>query len=252
VHGLTRRAEDFKHLAETISEVRDVYAFSMAGRGKSDWIDAAFYNYDQCVSDCRFLLQQLDLPQVDWLGTSMGGIIGMMIAGDKSRNNPIRRLVLNDVGPFISVEALHALAQHVTSYNGKPFKSQEDAEHYCVSAYRAYGTYGTPYWKELLDVTITHDAQRAILLHYDPHIVDALRNPAAFVAPYNLWHYYDSIDVPTLTLRGANFHMLPQETASEMTRYGPKSRITTFSGCGHAPALVFEEQIGAAAGFLAG
>jgi pimeloyl-ACP methyl ester carboxylesterase len=250
VHGLTRRGEDFRRLAETLSQTqnRDVYSFTMAGRGESDLLPPELYTYDQYVADCRYLLQRFELREIDWVGTSMGGIIGMLIASSDA--SLIRRLVLNDVGPFISVEGLKILAQHVTGYKGEHFKNKDDAVSYCAFACSSYGISGTVFWEELLDNTIVYDSSGAFRLHYDPHIVDMLRNPNAIVAPMNLWPQYDKIIAPILVLHGADSYILSNETASEMTRHGPQPRVVSFSGCGHAPALAFDEQIGTILGFF--
>lgn len=248
VHGLTRRAEDFLALGEALSETRDVYAVSLPGRGGSERIPPNLYTYDQYISDCRSFLEQAGVRQTDWVGTSLGGLLAILIAGSGPARGLIRRLVLNDVGPWISAKALRLLATRVTGYDGTPFESEADAEAFCRFAWEEFGIDDPTLWAEFVQRNLVRSGE-GIRLHYDPAIVKGLRN-AQNIGDLDLWLPYCKMTCPTLVLRGATSRLLTSETASEMARRGPRPRTVTFSGCGHAPALLNPEQIGAVAGFL--
>lgn len=247
VHGLTRRGEDFKWLAGELSETRDVYAFSMAGRGESDWTDPALYGYPHYVSDCLHLMDALGLPTADWVGTSMGGLIGVMIASGHAGR--IRRLVLNDIGPELSVEALHYLSAHTTANHGKPFATDEEAYAYCQQAYGAFGITGSAAWSDFVEMTLRRDCGQ-IRLHYDPAIVKPFQDASTFTEPMLMWDLYDRIQSRTLVLHGADSILLTDDIAAGMAARGPRALVVTFSGCGHTPALISGEQTGAVCGFL--
>lgn len=249
VHGLTRRAEDYIHLAEALSEKRDVYSFSMLGRGKSDHVRPELYVYPQYVKDCLFLLKHYGLESVDWVGTSMGGIIAFLIAGAEGLgSSQIRRLALNDVGPYISASSLQNLAIRVTGYDGRPFKTWSDAEAYCRFSWEEFGIDDPEHWAEFVGFNIVQK-DSGFYLHYDAEIVKGLRDPKA-ITDMNLWSFYCRITCPTLVLHGEHSRLLLPETMAEMARHGPRPKFVTFSGCGHAPALIDPQQIGAVAGFL--
>jgi pimeloyl-ACP methyl ester carboxylesterase len=249
VHGLTRRAEDYIHLGEALSETRDVYSFSMAGRGKSDPIPPNLYTYQQYTADCQFLLSHYGLELTDWVGTSMGGLIGMLIAGAEGPgSSPIRRFVLNDIGPFVTAASLRRLAIRVTGYAGAPFKTRKDAEAYCRFSWGAFNITGQKDWDAFADFNIVHK-DGGFYLHYDPAVVDGMRKPEA-IPDVNLWMFYSRITCPTLVLHGEQSDLLTPDIMADMATLGPRPKFVTFSGCGHAPALIEPEQIGAVAGFL--
>jgi pimeloyl-ACP methyl ester carboxylesterase len=249
VHGLPRRAEDYIHLGEALSETRDVYAFSMAGRGKSDPVQPNSYTYQQYVADCQFLLNYYGLELTDWVGTSMGGLIGMLIAGAEGlAASSIRRFVLNDIGPYVTASSLRGLAVRVTGYTGAPFKTRKDAEAYCRFSWEAFNITDQKFWDEFVAFNIVHK-DGAFYLHYDPAVVDGMRKPEA-IPDVNLWTFYCRMTCPTLVLHGEHSDLLTPEIMADMATLGPRPKFVTFSGCGHAPALIEPEQIGAVVGFL--
>jgi pimeloyl-ACP methyl ester carboxylesterase len=249
LHGLTRQAEDFILLGEALSQTRNVYSFSMAGRGKSDFLPPAAYNYLQYVTDCRFLMKHYGLDKVDWVGTSLGGILAFMIAGAEGLDSsPIRRLVLNDIGPFVTASSLRGLAIRITGYDGTPFKTRGDAEAYCRFAWEDLGINDQKDWIEFLDFNIVSVAG-GFRLRYDARILDVLREPQK-ITDVNLWSYYCRMTCPTLVLHGETSKLLTPDIIAEMATQGPKPEFVTFSGCGHAPALIDLQQIGAVTEFL--
>lgn len=277
VHGLTRMAYDFVDIAQKLSETRDVYALSMAGRGESDWLaDPMHYVYPNYAADCIYIIRQaLKLGQVDWLGTSMGGLIGMWIASLDSvaiRSAPegataraeeariIHRLVLNDIGPFLPLTAV----QRIAFYAGRPanFATMEDAERHCRAIYADFGIKTDKDWRFFAEKTVRPILKRdasapegatgpalegGYTLHYDPKIATAF---GAVKEDISVWPMYDTVSCPTLLLRGVKSDVLSKEVATEMTQRGPKAQLVTFDNCGHAPALIDPEQIAVVEKFL--
>jgi len=271
VHGLTRNGRDFDYLANALSARFRVICPDMAGRGDSDWLEhKQDYGFALYQSDATLLLARVTAPrrplalpwgrvrdhesaQVDWVGTSMGGLIGMMLASQPS--SPIRRLVLNDVGPLIPWEALLRLKGYV----GKAvdFPSMEEAEAYVREVCKSFGNLTDAQWKHLALHSVRREAD-GFRLAYDPAIssstagVDEFANllgPDA-MRGIDLWGVWDSVSCPTLVLRGADSDLLLAETAQQMTQRGPKATVVEFPGVGHAPALMNELQIGVVRDFL--
>lgn len=238
VHGLTRNGRDFDALATTLAESRRVVCPDVVGRGQSDWLrDPHQYQTAQYVADMAALIARMDVGWVDWVGTSMGGLIGMALAAQPG--SPIRKLVLNDVGPFIPKAALERIA----AYCGKapPFRDGAALEAYLRQVHASFGPLTDDQWQHLA----AHGGQRTeagIALAYDPGIAV----PFEAVDPMtdiDLWSLWDLIRCPVLVLRGETSDLLSQETAAEMAARGPKATIVEITGCGHAPALMDPEQI---------
>lgn len=237
VHGLTRHGGDFATVAEKLSATRDVYAPDMPGRGGSEYLaDPALYNYGQYSADCLALLAHFGLKQVDWLGTSMGGLIGMILAA--TRETPVRKLALNDIGPFLPMAAL----ARIGAYVGKPmrFADLRQVEIYCRQIYSGFGIKRDEDWRAFAANSVKPAGDGSYQLHYDPAIAAPFLNVTGDV---DAWKIYDAIHVPTLLIRGENSDTLLKETAEEMTWRGPKAQLVTIAGAGHAPALLEEGQI---------
>lgn len=253
VHGLTRMAYDFVDVAQHLSQTRDVYSLSMAGRGESDWLaDPMHYVYPNYAADCIHIIKEaLKLGQVDWLGTSMGGLIGMWVASLDSaivKNDGtriIRKLVLNDIGPFLPLSAV----QRIALYAGRPlnFATIEDAERHCRAIYADFGIKTDKDWRFFAEKTVRPKQGGGYELHYDPKIATAF---GAVKEDISVWPMYDAVSCPTLLLRGVKSDVLTKEVAQEMTQRGPKAQLVTFDNCGHAPALIEPEQIAAIEKFL--
>lgn len=243
VHALTRCAGDFERLAAAFSD-RAVYAPEMAGRGKSPWLlDNALYITPHYKEDCLQVMDALNLEQVDWIGTSMGGLIGMAIAVDHPAR--IRKLVLNDVGPFLP----HAALRRIGSYLGLAprFADLDQAYRYVRTVYGGFGMTHDEDWRAFTARSMRQNRDGSFSVHYDPGIAAPFKNVPGDI---DLWPVYDRITCPTLVLRGASSDVLLEKDAIAMTQRGPKARLVTFEGCGHAPALVEEGQLRVVREFL--
>lgn len=239
VHGLTRNGRDFDRLATAMAKDFRVIEVDIAGRGRSGWLaDKTAYGYPTYLKHMAALLDYRGLQQVDWVGTSMGGLIGMLMAAQPE--SPIRRLVLNDIGPFIPKAALERIGDRVGQ--DPRFRNLQEAAGYFREVYAEFGIPDEVGWSDLTLHSTVRQENGAYALHYDPAIGDPFREPMQDV---DLWDVWDAITCPVLVLRGARSDVLTRETAQEMTRRGPKAELVEFADCGHAPALMSEEQIGA-------
>ncbi|GAB5468290.1 MAG: alpha/beta hydrolase [Rhodospirillales bacterium] len=239
MHGLSRNGQDFQRLAEVLAEAGwRVVAPDVVGRGDSDWARSAkVYGYPQYLADMNALIARLEVESLDWLGTSMGGMAGMMLAGQPG--TPIRRLILNDIGPFIPKASLERIADYV----GQPvsFADRDAAEAYARTTYASFGQLDDATWRLMTEVSFRRDAEGRFVLAYDPAIAEAFSGKP--IEDLDLWPLWDKIEQPTLVLRGADSDLLLAETAEEMTRRGPKAKLAVFQGCGHAPSLMEPQQI---------
>ena len=249
VHGLTRLGRDFDRLARALAPDRRVVCPDVVGRGQSDWLrDPNYYAVAQYVADMVTLIARLDVPTVDWVGTSMGGLIGIGLAGQPG--SPIRRLALNDVGPKVDAAAIQRIGQYV----GQPvsFASVDEAIDYVSTIAAPFGLKLRTDWKELVEPTIKQVNGRWIL-RYDPKISIPFKaaTPASTAAAEAvMWALYDRITVPTLVTRGAESDLLSRETLTAMTQRGPRAEAREFPGIGHAPTLMFPHEIEVVREFL--
>ena len=248
VHGLARSSRDFDELARALCGHFRVACPDLAGRGDSDrLVDPALYVVPQYVSDMVTLIARLDAESVNWVGTSLGGLVGMALAAQAG--SPIKRLVLNDVGPVIAKVALERIA----SYLGQTpaFGSIEDAEKYIRAVSASFGPHTEAQWRFLTETFVRKDAQGRWRAHYDPRIADEYKRtlPAQDI---ELWYLYDAIRCPTMVIRGAQSDLLSSQTVQAMTRRGPKAKLVELAGIGHAPTLLNPDQIGIVRDFLHG
>ena len=251
VHGLTRQGRDFDTLARYLCGNWRVICPDVVGRGRSDWLqDPTGYAIPAYVADMVTLLARLDADTVDWVGTSMGGLIGLLMAA--LPNSPVRRLVLNDVGPVLEAQAL----ARIGSYLGVPvrFKSLEEAADQLWLISQGFGPHTREQWLALTQPQIVPDGQGAFKPHYDPAIAvpfRAITPELAAAGQAGLWQAFDTITCPTLLLRGAESDLLTAETANAMAARGPRPLVHEFAGVGHAPMLVQEDQRAVVRRFLA-
>lgn len=250
-HGLSRQGRDFDTLARSLSSRYRVVCPDVVGRGRSDWLtDPMGYQVPAYVSDMVTLIARLNVQHVDWVGTSLGGLIGMGLAS--LHNTPIRKLVLNDVGPRIQPESI----VRIGSYLGLPmrFKDLDEAAEYLASISVGFGKFTHEQWLELTRPMLKAvDDGPGLQLHYDPAIsvpFKATTPEMAAFAEQMLWQRYDAIRCQTLLLRGAESDLLTRETAEEMTQRGPKARLQEFAHVGHAPMFVADNQIAVVRDFL--
>jgi pimeloyl-ACP methyl ester carboxylesterase len=252
VHGLSRQGRDFDTLARDLARDCRVVCPDVVGRGRSDWLaDPMGYTIPAYVADMVTLLARLDTESVDWVGTSMGGLIGLGVAA--LPGSPVRRLVLNDVGPRI--EAL-ALAR-IGAYLGMPvrFDSLEQAADLLWQVSQGFGPHTREQWLALTAPQIKPDGRGGFVPHYDPAIAvpfRAITPELAAAGEAGLWAAYDSLRCPTLLLRGAESDLLSVETAAQMAARGPRARVHEFPGVGHAPMLVQADQRAVVRDFLLG
>ncbi len=239
VHGLTRSGRDFDALAGALAqEGLRVTCPDVVGRGRSDRLaDPAGYGYPQYLADMNALIARLDTPQVDWVGTSMGGLIGMMLAAQP--NTPLRRLVINDVGPFIPKASLARIGEYVG--RDPRFADLAAAEAYLREIHAPFGALGDQQWRHLTEHSVTAAEGGGYRLAYDPAIAAPFRD--AEPEDVDLWALWDLIAIPVLVLRGATSDLLLAETAAEMAARGPRAEVAEIPGCGHAPALMDDHQI---------
>lgn len=245
VHGLTRNAHDFDYVARALCEDYRVIAIDMAGRGGSDYLsNAAHYNYGSYMLDCLSVMEQMGIARADWLGTSMGGIIGMMIAA--MHPDHINRLILNDIGAFISKESLARIVEYV-SQTPEWFSTQEEAQNILCRNAATFGIHDETHWQHLFAHSIRRNADATFSFAFDPHILDPLRaetNNFETLHDINLTELWQAVKAPVLILRGSESDILSIETAQDMCQK-PAVTLHEFARVGHAPALMDEGQIAA-------
>jgi pimeloyl-ACP methyl ester carboxylesterase len=250
VHGVTRVSDDFDALAAVMSDRYRVICPDVVGRGRSSWLtNPQAYQLPQYVSDMVTLIARLDVTQVDWFGTSMGGLIGMGVAALKG--NPIRKMMLNDIGPTINFAALMRIAQ----YMGKEvrFSTFEEGVDYIRTIAAPFGPHSDEQWHKLAGDVLRQQKDGQWSRHYDPAIAQAFstfteENAAQSEAA--LWAIYDAIQCPVLLVRGSESDLLSRETADLMTQRGPRAALTELAGIGHAPTFMQPEQIALARDFF--
>lgn len=258
VHGLTRQGRDFDVLAQALSHHARVICPDIAGRGQSDWLaDPMAYGVPQYAFDMLVLLTQVHaqypIAQLDWVGTSMGGLIGMAVAGtpDLALPVPIRRLLLNDVGPRLEWSAL----QRIGTYVGESprFASVEEGAAWLRVQSADFGPHTDAQWLALSEPMLRPGPEGGFVLHYDPKIavpMQGMTQEQVAQGEALLWNLYDAITAQTLVLRGAKSDLLTAQTVQEMAQRGPKAHSVTLEGVGHAPTLVQPEQVALVKEFL--
>jgi pimeloyl-ACP methyl ester carboxylesterase len=244
VHGLTRNGRDFDPLALALQRRFRVVCPDVVGRGSSDFLPvAADYGYPLYLSDMTALIARLDVAEVTWIGTSMGGMIGMMLAAQKG--TPIRRLVLNDIGPLIAKEGLTRIAGYVGE--DPVFADHAALEAYIRKTAASFGPLSDQQWHHLALHGGRLRPDGTLGRAYDPAIAGAFTTVAGDI---DLWPMWEQVKCPTLVIRGAESDILRHQDAVAMTERGPKASLAEFAGIGHAPALMAPDQIAAIEHFL--
>jgi pimeloyl-ACP methyl ester carboxylesterase len=237
VHGLTRNGRDFDHLAAVLQDQARVICPDIVGRGLSDPLgNPEHYALPTYVAHMLQMLDKLSLGEVDWVGTSMGGLIGMGVAASGA---PIRRLVLNDIGPFIPKAAL----ERINMYLGLSlsFASLEALEAHLREIHAGFGPLSDAEWRHLAEHSASRREDGTFRLSYDQRLGAPMKRGP--IEDVDLWPVWDQIRCPVLVLRGAESELLLAETAEEMTRRGPGAEVIQIDGTGHAPALMAKAQI---------
>lgn len=251
VHGLTRNGRDFDALAEVLAADGDrrVLCPDVLGRGGSDWLaDKTGYAYPHYMADMAALLARGGGDQVDWIGTSMGGLIGLFLAA--TPGTPIRRLVINDIGPLVPAEGL----MRIGTYVGEDtlFPDLASAAERIRQRTATYGAVPEERWEALVRHSIRPDPEgKGYRLGYDPAIALAFQAVQPD-QPIDLWTLWDRISIPVLVIRGAESDLLPSDVAAEMQRRGPGCQVVEVPGVGHAPWLMTPDQIAPITEFLTG
>jgi pimeloyl-ACP methyl ester carboxylesterase len=237
VHGLTRNGRDFDHLATVLQDDARVICPDIVGRGLSDPLaDPEHYALPTYVAHMLQMLDKLELQEVDWVGTSMGGLIGMGVAASGA---PIRRLVLNDIGPFIPKAAL----ERINMYLGLSlsFATLEALEAHLREIHAGFGPLSDAEWRHLAEHSASRREDGTFRLSYDQRLGEPMKRGP--IEDADLWPVWDQIHCPVLVLRGAQSDLLLAATAEEMTRRGPGAEVVEIDGTGHAPALMAKDQI---------
>ena len=245
IHGLARNGRDFDELARALASDYRVVCPDLVGRGRSDWLrDPAGYSIAQYVADLLVLIARLDVERVDWLGTSLGGLIGMVLAS--LDGTPIAQLVLNDVGPVIAGEAL----KRIGDYLGRAprFDTMADAENYIRQVSAPFGALSDANWRALTESSVLPCEDGRFAMRYDPAIAQSFQQAAS--SDIDLWPLYDRIRCPTLLVRGAQSDLLSREVALAMTARGPRPQLVEVAGVGHAPMFMNDAQIAIVGDFL--
>jgi pimeloyl-ACP methyl ester carboxylesterase len=247
-HGLARTGRDMDDIAAHLSSRYRVVCPDTIGRGLSQWSPVPEKEY--CLAFygrlAVSLADQLGLDAFHWLGTSMGGAIGLALAAGALRGR-IRRLVLNDIGPQLG----EAAVARIRAYAGNPpqFERLSELEAYFRTVYQPFGWLSDEQWRRLVETSARRLPDGKLTPHYDPRMVMQFeRHPR----DYDQWEAYDAIDAPTLCLRGETSDLLLPDTAEQMRRRGPRAVVVTIAGCGHAPALNVPDQFALVERFLNG
>jgi pimeloyl-ACP methyl ester carboxylesterase len=265
VHGISRQGRDFDTLAQHLTGADGkccrVVSVDVAGRGMSDWLpDPALYQVPQYAADLVTLLIALQgqgAQTVDWVGTSMGGLIGIAVAAQTGLQPQLkslmpRKLILNDVGPVVQWAAL----QRISSYLGadQRFDTEQEAVAYMLQLSPGFGKHTPEQWLAFSQPMIRPDGLK-FKLHYDPAIAQPVRATTPEAAAQGeaiLWQLYDAIQSETLLIRGAQSDLISLDTAHQMQTRGPKAKLVQFENVGHAPTLIQPDQIKAVEAFLFG
>ena len=247
-HGLARTGRDMDDIAAHLAQRWRVICPDTIGRGLSQWSRApereyCFAHYERLAAA---LLDHLGLHRVHWLGTSMGGALGLHAAAGALQGR-IAKLVLNDIGPEVAASAI----DRIRHYAGSPpaFDTVGELEAYFRTVYKPYGAITDPQWRRLAESSTRRLPDGRVTPHYDPAMVmQFVHHPH----DYDQWDAWDRLAIPVLVLRGADSDLLDPAVAQRMTERGPRATLVTVPGCGHAPALNTPEHFAWVEDFLAG
>jgi pimeloyl-ACP methyl ester carboxylesterase len=246
-HGLARSSADFRDLAEALAPHYRVLAADQIGRGLSQWArdPATDYSFESYGRIAVALCDHFGIGQMRWVGTSMGGALGVRMAGGPLRDR-ITHLVINDIAPELPAPAV----ERILAYVGKPpvFDTLAELEGWLRKAYLPYGHLSEAQWRHMARTSFRRQDDGRITAHYDPRIVQQF---TGHPRDYDQWEDFERIGARTLLLRGADSDLLLPDAAKRMTETGPRATLLTVPGCGHAPALNVPDQIGNVMKFLA-
>ncbi|MEN2979206.1 alpha/beta hydrolase [Tistrella bauzanensis] len=246
-HGLARTGRDFDPCARRFADRFRIVAPDTIGRGLSGWSAApeAEYRLEHYADIAVEMLDRLGIERMRWVGTSMGGAIGMVLAAGPLKGR-ITHLVLNDIGPALAPAAINRIRSYVTQ--PPVFDTVLELETYLRTIYAPYGAISDDQWRQMAETSTRRRDDGKVTVHYDPAV---MRVFAETTGDFEMWDAWDAIEAKTLVLRGETSDLLTQDTAEEMTRRGPKASLAVIPGCGHAPALNVPDQLDLLDRFLA-
>lgn len=236
-HGLTRNARDFDFLAKALCQEYRVISIDYPGRGQSDWRqDPLDYAIPLYAELSLALITHLEIRNLDWIGTSMGGIIGMVLATNPQAG--IGRLVLNDVGAVIPLPALQRISRYLAIR--QDFDSLNEFEQHLRVIHAPFGPISDPQWQHMAQHGHRLNDAGKYEHHYDPEIVQVFAMTSEDI---DLWSFWEALHQPTLLIRGAESDLLSEDTADEMALRRPGTKVYTVADAGHAPSLMAADQI---------
>jgi pimeloyl-ACP methyl ester carboxylesterase len=245
-HGYSGNARDFDDLARELSRDARVLCIDFPGRGESDWLASAMeYHFPQFLADVDSVLTQLSIREIEWVGTSMGGLLGMLLAARPA--SYVRRLVMNDVGAYVPLDALHAIGRNLAA--PARFDSLAGVEAHLRETHREWGELTPEQWRRL----VRHGARAApgggYAMHYDPRITRLLQ-PFALAPGLFFWDAWFRVHCPVLLVRGEHSRVFPEAVAATMLQVKPGAQLVQVAGCGHVPSLMQPAQVATLQGFL--
>ena len=245
-HGLARTGRDFDEAARALSDTYFVICPDTLGRGLSSWArdDKIDYSYAAYGQHAAAILDHYKIDTLRWVGTSMGGLIGVTMAAGPLKGR-ITHMVVNDIGPSIPEEATGRIASYVG--NLPAFDHMAELENWLRTNYAPFGNNTDHFWRRMADTSCRRTDDGRITVHYDPRIVSQFTTHRSDL---DCWPEWDDINIPTLLLRGENSDVLPKTVADEMTKRGPKPELVELSDCGHAPTMTTEAEISMLRDFL--
>ena len=250
VHGVTRVSDDFDALAAAMSDRYRVICPDVVGRGRSSWLkNPSYYAVPQYVSDMVTLVARLDVPQVDWFGTSMGALIGMGLAS--LPDSPVRKMLMNDVGPTLNFDALSRIGDYIGQ--DLRFDTYEQGRDYIRTISAPFGPHSDEEWDKLARDVLRQAEDGRWRRHYDLALALPFKGMTVDNAKQGeaaLWAAYDAIRCPVLLVRGGESDLLSRETARQMSERGPRAKVVELPGIGHAPTFMHADQIALARGFF--
>lgn len=246
VHGLTRNARDFDYFAGKLCDRYRIVCPDVVGRGESDHLTSSEgYNYLQYNADMNSLIARLGVTEVNWIGTSMGGIIGMVLASVSQ--SPIRRLVVNDIGPEVSRDALMSIAEYIG--RSDEFETLQDVEEYQRKIYAEFAPMSDEDWAHMAKYSSSRTNHGTFKMKTDSRVGDAFRDSISYFN-VDMWDIWEKITCPVLVLRGADSSFLSSETAQKMLTCGPETTLVEIENTGHTPTLRNDEQVAVIADWL--
>jgi pimeloyl-ACP methyl ester carboxylesterase len=245
VHGLTRNGRDFDAVAERFSDRWRVICPDIVGRGESGRLaDPMQYGYPQYLNDLTALIARLNVETVSWLGTSMGALLGMIMAAGPG--TPVARLLMNDAGPLVTKQSLQRIAAYLGT--APDFADMGEAEGYIRQVHAPFGPLTDGQWAHLTKISVKPTDNGRLALKYDPGLAAPFKDVVN--EDLALWPVWDAIRCPVTVIRGADSDLLTAETLAEMQSRGPQTTAHEIAGVGHAPALMAEDQLDLIAAWL--